>query len=144
MPKVNLNATDAFSTGEVDLARLPAALVKNDQVTALTAQNYFNEQSLTISSGAVTWNLSTAQVAKLQLTQNVFPFNYSDPKPGAFYSLMLIQDATGSRTLSWSSNFKFANGTAPILSTKAGAKDIFVFRSDGTLLYEIGRSLDVS
>ena len=56
----------------------------------------------------------------------------------------VIQDATGSRTISWNSVFKWASGTAPTLSTAASAKDFFTFRSDGTNLYEVGRSLGVA
>jgi hypothetical protein len=64
-------------------------------------------------------------------------------KNGAFYALAVIQNA-GSNTLSWNAVFKWAGGTAPTLSTAAAAKDYFVFRSDGTNLYEQGRSLGVA
>ena len=62
---------------------------------------------------------------------------------GAFYALAVIQNA-GSNTITWNSVFKWTGGTAPTLSTGASAKDYFVFRSDGTNLYEQGRSLNVS
>jgi hypothetical protein len=62
---------------------------------------------------------------------------------GAFYALAVIQNA-GSNTLSWNSVFKWAGGVAPTLSTAAGAKDYFVFRSDGTNLYQQGQSLAVA
>jgi hypothetical protein len=63
---------------------------------------------------------------------------------GAVYLLMIIQDGTGSRTMSFNAVFKFTGGTAPTLTTTAAAKDILVFYSDGTNMYEIGRSLNVS
>jgi hypothetical protein len=62
---------------------------------------------------------------------------------GAFYALAVIQNA-GSNTLSWNTVFKWAGGVAPTLSTAAGAKDYFVFRSDGTNLYQQGQSLAVA
>jgi hypothetical protein len=62
---------------------------------------------------------------------------------GAYYGLAVIQNA-GSNTLTWNSVFKWTGGTAPTLSTGAGAKDYFVFRSDGTNMYEQGRSLGVA
>lgn len=64
-------------------------------------------------------------------------------KNGAFYALSIVQNA-GSNTLTWNSVFKWAGGTAPTLSSAAAAKDYFVFRSDGTNLYEQGRSLGVA
>ena len=36
---------------------------------------------------------------------------------------LLVQDGTGSRTLSFHSDYKFAGGTAPTLSTAANAID---------------------
>jgi hypothetical protein len=62
---------------------------------------------------------------------------------GAFYALAVIQNG-GSNTLTWNSNFKWAAGTAPTLSTAAGAKDYFTFRSDGTNLYQQGISQAVA
>jgi hypothetical protein len=62
---------------------------------------------------------------------------------GGFYALAVIQNA-GSNTLSWPSIFKWTGGSAPTLSTAAAAKDYFVFRSDGTNLYEQGRSQAVA
>lgn len=62
---------------------------------------------------------------------------------GGFYALAVIQNA-GSNTLTWNSVFKWAAGTAPTLSTAAGAKDYFTFRSDGTNLYQQGISQAVA
>jgi hypothetical protein len=64
-------------------------------------------------------------------------------KDGAFYALAVIQNG-GSNTLTWNSVFKWAAGTAPTLSTAAGAKDYFTFRSDGTNLYQQGISQAVA
>ena len=38
-------------------------------------------------------------------------------------SMFIVQDGTGSRTLSFASTYKFIGGTAPTLSTAAGAID---------------------
>ena len=62
---------------------------------------------------------------------------------GAFYALAVIQNA-GSNTLTWNSVFKFAGGIAPTLSTAAGAKDYFTFRSDGVSLFQQGISQAVA
>jgi hypothetical protein len=64
-------------------------------------------------------------------------------KNGAFYALAVIQNG-GSNTLTWNSVFKWAAGVAPTLSTAAGAKDYFTFRSDGTNLYQQGISQAVA
>lgn len=57
-------------------------------------------------------------------------FTPTSPRSGMVISFHLIQDGTGSRTVSWSSAFKFAGGAAPTLSTAAGAVDVIAFQYD--------------
>jgi hypothetical protein len=42
--------------------------------------------------------------------------------------IAITQDGTGSRTLAFGTSWEFAGGTAPILSTAAGAKDILFYQ----------------
>jgi hypothetical protein len=39
----------------------------------------------------------------------------------------VLQDSTGSRTLSFSSNYRFVGGTAPTLTTTASKKDVLAY-----------------
>ena len=64
-------------------------------------------------------------------------------KDGAFYALKVVQNA-GSNTLTWASTFKWTGGTAPTLSTAAGAIDIFLFESDGTNMLQVGSSQGIA
>jgi len=108
-----------------------------------TGTQNFNSTSLTFDA-TQDWDLSLNQVCDLTLTANTTfdaPTNLVD---GGFYSITIIQDGTGSRTASWNTVFKWAGGTAPTLTTTASAKDIFMFRSDGTNMLEVGRQLNVS
>lgn len=127
---------------------MSAATAGTDYVAPATATNYTAQQyfgEFTLTDGAtVSWTASTAQVAKVTLAGNRTMAAPTGLVNGAFYSLAVIQDATGSRTLSWNSVFKFTAGTAPTLSTAANARDYFTFRSDGTNLYEQGRSQGVA
>ena len=108
-----------------------------------TAQQNFNNQALSFDA-TQDWALTANQVATLTLTANTTFDAPTQMVDGAFYSLIIIQDGTGSRTASWNAVFKWAAGTAPTLTTTASAKDIFVWRSDGTNMYEVGRQLNVS
>lgn len=62
---------------------------------------------------------------------------------GTILTLIIVQDGTGSRTITWDSTFKFTGGVAPTLTTTSGATDILTFWLDGTNANEISRSLDV-
>ena len=111
--------------------------------TNFTAQQYFGTSTLT-DGATISWAASTAQVATVTIAGNRTMAAPSGLVSGAFYALNVIQDATGSRTMTWNTVFKWTGGSAPTLSTAANAKDFFVFRSDGTNLYEQGRSLGVA
>ena len=108
-----------------------------------TAQQNFNNTALTFDA-TQDWALTANQVATLTLTGNTTFDAPTQMVDGSFYSLIIIQDGTGSRTASWNAVFKWAAATAPTLTTTASAKDIFVWRSDGTNMYEVGRQLNVS
>ena len=108
-----------------------------------TAQQNFNNTALTFDA-TQDWALAANQVATLTLTANTVFDAPTQMVDGAFYSLIIIQDGTGGRTASWNAVFKWAAATAPTLTTAAGAKDIFVWRSDGANMYEVGRQLNVS
>jgi hypothetical protein len=103
--------------------------------------------NLTLTDAAtIAWNTSAAggQVATFTfVATNRTMGAPTNLKNGGFYALAVIQNA-GSNTLTWNAVFKWAAGTAPTLSTAAGAKDYFTFRSDGTNLYQQGISQAVA
>ena len=101
--------------------------------------------NLTLTDAAtIAWDTSVSQVATFTfVSSNRTMGAPTNLKNGAFYALAVIQNG-GSNTLTFNSVFKWASGTAPTLSTAAGAKDYFTFRSDGTNLYQQGISQAVA
>jgi hypothetical protein len=67
-------------------------------------------------------------------------FTASNMTAGQSGFITLVQDATGSRTASWSTDFEFAAGTAPTLSTAANAVDVFPYyiRASGSVVVGAG------
>ena len=59
----------------------------------------------------------------LTLGHNVTLANPSNLTPGQSGSIFLVQDGTGSRTITFGSQYDFAGGTAPTLSTAASSVD---------------------
>ena len=43
------------------------------------------------------------------------------------FTLVAVQDGTGSRTATWPSSVKWSGGTAPTLTTTAAKRDVFAF-----------------
>jgi len=131
---VSITGLSTSATGTV--------LTLSDSNILFAKKGYFAEQTLT-DGATINWNLSTQQVAKVTLAGNRTLNAPSNQQAGAFYSLAIIQDGTGSRTLTFNSAYKFTGATAPTLTTTASAKDIIIFKSDGTNLLEVGRSLNI-
>jgi hypothetical protein len=141
--------TIAFSEGGVEAGRFDATGNFGLGATSLSAKftvvGTGYSPNITLSDAStVAWNTALGQVATFTfVSSNRTMGAPSSLVSGAFYALAVIQNA-GSNTLTWNSVFKWANGTAPTLSTAASARDYFVFRSDGTNLYEQGRSQGVA
>ena len=104
---------------------------------------YFPEATLT-DGATVTWDASTAPVCKLTLGGNRTLSAPTNGATGQFISIAVIQDATGSRTLTWNSAYEFTGDTAPTLTTTVSKADLFVFRYNGTVWHEVGRNLNLS
>jgi len=104
---------------------------------------YFAEATLT-DGATVTWNASTQQVCKLTLGGNRTLSAPTNGVTGQFISIAVIQDGTGSRTLTWNSVYEFTGDTAPTLTTTINKADVFVFRYNGTVWHETGRNLNLS
>ena len=104
---------------------------------------YFPEATLT-DGATITWDASVAQVAKVTLGGARTLSAPTNGATGQFISLLVIQDGTGSRTLTWNSAYEFASDTAPTLTTTASLGDLFTFRYNGTKWLETGRNLKLT
>jgi hypothetical protein len=94
-----------------------------------------NVQSQTLTDAStISWDTSLGQIATVTLGGNRTIGAPTNLKVGTFI-LHVIQDGTGSRTLSWNSVFKWPAGVAPTLTTTASRRDLFSFVCDGTNLY---------
>lgn len=126
----------------VNLNSITGALTLTSTLT-VTGTGYSLPITLTDAS-TIAWDTDLGQTATVTITDNRTFDAPTNLKNGAYYGLAVYQDSTGSRTLTWNSVFKWTNGIAPTLSTAADSKDFFTFRSDGTNLYEQGRSQGVA
>jgi hypothetical protein len=59
--------------------------------------------------------------------------NPTNQVAGQSGSLFVVQDGTGSRTLAYSSDWEFAGGTAPTLSTAGVDRIDYIVRASGNI-----------
>lgn len=126
------------ATGFIQLAtqsEVNAGTDANKAVTPATLQGkLYSNQTLT-DAATIAWNAANGAFATVTLGGNRALANPTNLINGASYILVVKQDATGNRTLSFGSAYKFPGGVAPTLSTSANAVDIISFLSDGTNMY---------
>lgn len=101
-----------------------------------TAQQGFVAATLTDAS-AVTWNLTSQQVAKL--TRNISgTAQMADPtnmQSGSTYILQVTKGSANTATLTFTSAYRWPGSTAPTLTTTSGAVDIFTFLCISSVMY---------
>ena len=135
-----------ISAGQTRVITIPdadASFLSTASAQEFTATQNFNATTLTDAS-TIAWDASANQVTSVTLGGNRTLGASTNQVDGGVYVISIIQDGSGSRTLSFNSNYKFTGGTAPTLTTTASARDVIVFVSNGTNMFEIGRSLNIS
>lgn len=131
---------DASTTtkGFVELATQAEVNLGDDTDRAVVPstlhEKLFSTQTLT-DEATITWNTAQGAFAQVTLTDNRTLANPTKLINGASYILLIKQDGTGGRTLTFGDAYKFPDGADPTLSTDANAVDIIAFLSDGTNLY---------
>lgn len=99
----------------------------------------------TLSANAAISTLTGQNVWTMTLAANISltAITANSSQAGRQITLMITQDGTGSRTLSWPATVKFAGGTAPTLTTTAGKTDTFSFVYNGTNWIETSRAMNI-
>ena len=112
--------------------------------TSLFGAAAFNAEATLTDASTISWDVAASPVAKVTLGANRTLGAGSNAVAGQFVSLLVIQDGTGSRTLSFNAVYEFTADTAPTLTTTASKGDLFVFRYNGSKFLEVGRNLNLT
>ena len=100
------------------------------------------QASLTSSSNAVAWDASAKPNAVHVTTENTTFSAPTNNVEGAFIALEI--NYNGSHTIAFNTVFEFAASTAPTFTSADGKTDILVFRYNGAVWQEVGRTLNLS
>ena len=129
---LNSGATDVQWVSGGDVTLTGTQTLTNKTVEAGTFTNGYTEEVATANtSTAYTIDLANGSVQILTLTGNC-TFTFPTATAGRSFILILKQDGTGSRTVTWPSAVKWPAGTAPTITSTASKADKYVFTADGT------------
>lgn len=79
-------------------------------------------------AGTATLTLNTSNIHAITMPAGNITIAISNDGVGQIFTIEILQDGTGSRTVTWFSGIKWAGGSVPTLTTTASKVDIFTFR----------------
>jgi hypothetical protein len=135
-----INYSDLTTLGTTAASKVFTADANNLTTVSGAVANVEDE----LTDGAtITWDVIDSPVAKVTLAGNrtLSAPSGTTPIAGQFVSLLIIQDGTGGRTITWNAVYEFAADTAPTLTATASLGDLFTFRYNGAKWLEVGRNL---
>jgi hypothetical protein len=135
-----INYSDLAALGTTAASKVFTANANN--LTIVSGAMLNTEDTLTDAS-TIVWNVINSPVAKVTLgaSRTLALPTGTGIAAGQFISLLIIQDGTGSRTITWNAAYEFAADTAPTLTATANLGDVFTFRYNGAKWLEVGRNL---
>ena len=135
-----LNYSDLATLGTSAASKVLTANANN--LTTISGAVLNTEDTLTDASSIV-WNVINSPVAKVTLTANraMAAPTGTGIAAGQMISLLVIQDAGGTNTLTWNAVYEFPSDTAPTLTSTGALGDLFSFRYNGAKWLLMGQTL---
>ena len=142
-----INALDLGSTAiGTAIASKAVVLDSNKDYTGIrrlsVTRANIPQVALSSSSNAVAWDASAAPNAYHLTTENTTFSAPSNNVEGAFICIEI--NYNGSHTIAFNTVFEFAASTAPTFTSADGKTDILVFKYNGAVWQEVGRTLNLS
>jgi len=135
-----LNYSDLATLGTSAASKVLSANANN--LTTISGAVLNTEDTLTDAS-TIVWDVIASPVAKVTLTANrtMAAPSGTGAAAGQMISLLVIQDAGGTNTITWNAVYEFPSDTAPTLTSTGNLGDIFSFRYNGAKWLLIGQTL---
>ena len=131
----NITLADG-ANGNIDVSTNGTGYIKFNDLA------YIPQQALTSSSNAVAWDVQAKPNAYHLTTENTTFSAPTNSVEGSFVCLEI--NYNGSHTIAFNTVFEFAASTAPTFTSADGKTDILVFRYNGAVWQEVGRTLNLS
>ncbi len=131
----NITITDG-ANGDINISTNGTGAIKFNDLALIP------QQALTSSSNAVAWDTQAKPNAYHLTTENTTFSAPTNAVEGAFICVEINYD--GGHSIAWNTIFEFAGSTAPTFTSTNGKTDIMVFKYNGAIWQEVGRTLNLS
>lgn len=127
-----LTSADTFTFNDF------AATLKSKTLEAAVFNNGYTEESYSATaSNYSTISLANGTLQTITLNQASTTITFPANDAGKSFLLILKQDGTGSRTVTWDTDVKWPGGTAPTITATASKADLFSFICDGAAWFGV-------
>ena len=127
-PNIGVATATSINAGNITATNIVA-------ISDVTAKRYKLTMPNTINASSTTnIDLSTGNVFTVSMGANITNFTFTNPGVGT-YLIKFVQDATGNRSISFPSAWKWSGGVAPVLTSTANKTDIVTLIYDGTTYF---------
>lgn len=109
----------------------------NPQSALEVVGSFFSRLFSPSNGAAIAVDWSKGNVQKITLNTNS-TLTFSNGQPGGEYKLILAQDASGNRNVTWPASIRWASGVVPALSTQPNDIDVVSFIRDESTFYGSG------
>ncbi len=125
--------TTTAVASQITTALSPYAPLANPAIDATnpTAQTYSPT-----AAGTATLDLSLANEHRITMPAGNITIALSNATNSKRFIVSILQDSTGSRTVTWFTTIRWAGGTPPTLTTTASKRDVFGFIRTGSNTYD--------
>jgi hypothetical protein len=127
------NITGYTASGATGTTSTNLVFSTTPTLTNPTVTNYVETLYSANTSTALTIDLANGTVQKLTLTANA-TLTMPTAVAGKSFIIILAQDATGGRSVTWTT-VSWPSATAPTITSTLSKKDLYSFFSDGTSWY---------
>lgn len=125
-----LSVTGGDTNIDLELEAKGTGKIKQDAI-------YQTPQTSTPAGAATdTLDLSTGNEFRITMPAGNITIAISNETNGQKFIVSILQDGTGSRTVTWFSTIKWSGGSAPTLTTAASKRDVFGFIVTGADTYD--------
>jgi len=131
----NITLADG-ANGNIDLTTNGTGAIKFNDLA------YIPQQAITSTSNAVAWDVQAKPNAYHLTTENTIFSAPTNAVEGAFICLEINFD--DAHTIGWNTIFEFAASTEPTETATDGKTDIHIFRYNGAIWQEVGRTMNLS
>lgn len=133
--------TTVVGSGAVVLATSPTITtptITNPTITkpVMNATNPTAQTYTPAAAGTATLDLALGNQHDITMPAGNITIALTNDTNNQLFTVSILQDGTGSRTVTWFSTIRWSGGTVPTLTTTASKRDTFIFRRTGSGTYD--------